>query len=109
MLDVAHDVQEEEYLITLLVQGNDAAPRYRDGDRLMCAPKGTLELVGDVVVVIRDGNFRIGRLAALDDGAITIELGKAEMAIPRSEVGALGPVRLMAPGRTPGGLSSAAD
>jgi len=99
MRHTRQSVEAEEYLVTLFVQGDDAAPRYRDGDRLICAPKASAELGEDIVVIIRDGNIRVGRLAALDRGVITIEQGSAATSIPREEVGAIWPVRLMAPGR----------
>jgi phage repressor protein C with HTH and peptisase S24 domain len=88
-----------EYLVTLFVQGDDAAPRYRDGDRLICAPRAAAELGEDIVVIIRDGNIRVGRLAAADAGVVVIEQGPAATKIPRGEIGAIWPVRLMAPGR----------
>ncbi|MBM3549371.1 MAG: S24 family peptidase [Alphaproteobacteria bacterium] len=100
MRHISQDVEAEEYLVTLFVQGDDAAPRYRDGDRLICAPKASPELGEDIVVIIRDGNIRVGRLASLEGGAIVIDQGTAERtSIPRGEVGAIWPVRLMAPGR----------
>ena len=88
-------------LVSLMVQDDDCAPRYRDGDRLLCEPRAEAELGEDIVVIVRDGGVRIGRLAALDPEAVTIEYGRAPVAIPREEVGAIWPVRLMAPGRAP--------
>ena len=99
MRNIARGVDAEEYLVTLFVQDDDAAPRYRDGDRLICAPKASPELGEDIVIIVRDGNIRVGRLAALEVSAVIIEQGKAATAIPRGEIGAIWPVRLMAPGR----------
>lgn len=94
----------DERLVTLFVQGDDAAPRYRDGDQLLCAPEAAPELGEDIVVIGRDGGIRVGRLAALVDGTVIIEQGTAETAIPRADVGAIWPVRLMAPGRVQPGM-----
>jgi hypothetical protein len=101
MRHINQDVSAEEYLVTLFVQDDDAAPRYRDGDRLICAPRAAPELGEDIVVIIRDGNIRVGRLTALETAAVIIEQGAAATEIPRGEVGAIWPVRLMAPGRMP--------
>lgn len=88
-------------LVSVMVQDDDCAPRYRDGDRLLCEPKAEAELGEDIVVIVKDGGVRIGRLAALDPDAVVIEYGRAPVAIPRADVGAIWPVRLMAPGRMP--------
>jgi len=99
MRHIGQGTEAEEYLVTLFVQGDDAAPRYRDGDRLICAPKASPEPGEDIVVIIRDGTIRVGRLASLEAGVVVIEQGSADTSIPRGEVGAIWPVRLMAPGR----------
>jgi hypothetical protein len=99
MRDIDQDA-EAGRLVSLLVQDDDSAPRYRDGDRLLCEPKAKAELGEDIVVIVKDGGIRVGRLAALAPETVTIEFGLAPVAIPRTDVGAIWPVRLMAPGRT---------
>jgi hypothetical protein len=86
-------------LVSILVQDDDCAPRYRDGDRLLCEPKAEAELGEDIAVIVKDGGVRMGRLAAMDGHAVTIEFGRLPVAIPRAEVGAIWPIRLIAPGK----------
>jgi hypothetical protein len=88
-------------LVSVLVHDDQSAPRYRSGDRLLCEPTATAEPGEDVAVIEKDGAVRVGCLMALDQQAITIELGRALVPIPRSKVNAIWPVRLMAPGRKP--------
>lgn len=84
---------EEEYRVTLTVQGDDAAPRFEHGDRLVCAPQGSAAIGDDIVVVVREGNIRVGRLSALDALTVIIDQAKAELSIERRDVGAIWPIR----------------
>lgn len=84
---------EEEYRVTLSVQGDDAAPRFRHGDRVICAPQASASVGEDIVVIVRDGNIRVGRLSALDLQAVTIDQGRAGMSISRTDIGAIWPIR----------------
>jgi hypothetical protein len=101
MAEMNHD-SEAGRLVSLLVQDNECAPRFRNGDCLLCEPKAAAELGEDIAVIVKDGGVRLGRLAAIDPHSLTIEFGRMPVAIPRAEVGAIWPIRLIAPGkRTP--------
>ncbi len=94
MPDNVRSAPEDEYRVTLTVQGDDAAPRFQDGDRLICAPQASAEIGEDIVVIVRDGNIRVGRLSALDGDAVTIDQERAPLSIQRTDVGAIWPIRL---------------
>lgn len=104
MPDTVRSAPEEEYRVTLTLQGDDAAPRFQNGDRLICAPQASAVIGDDIVVIVRDGNIRVGRLSALDMDAVTIEQERAALSILRTDVGAIWPIRLREDG-----VRSAAD
>lgn len=103
--NVRNDKPEEEYRVTLSVQGDDAAPRFLNGDRLVCAPKAAAAVGDDIVVIIRDGNIRVGRLSSLEAERVIIEHGPVDLPIPRTEIGAIWPIRQLA--RNDGRLTAA--
>ncbi len=105
MPDTVRSAPDEEYRVTLTVQGDDAAPRFQHGDRLICAPQASAVVGDDIVIVVRDGNIRVGRLAVLDAQAVTIHQEQAELSIQRTDVGAIWPIRQL----KKDGARSAAD
>ena len=93
MRDRERATQPEEYRVTLTVQGDDACPRFANGDRLICASQALAEIGEDVVVIVRDGNIRIGRLSALEAEAVTIVQESGPLSLGRLEIGAIWPIR----------------
>jgi hypothetical protein len=76
-----------------------------NGDRLICAPKAAVAVGDDIVIIIRDGNVRVGRLSSLEAERVIIEYGPVDLPIPRTEIGTIWPIRQLA--RNDGRLTAA--